>query len=92
MKEIKIELLGIATILLGITLATNNFFGFILGVLGFGVTVAGYFLKDKDRQLPVCRCSLAFGLPSGCHLQRAKRTREPPTGGRGSAPLERGSA
>jgi hypothetical protein len=49
MKEIKIELLGIATILLGITLATNNFFGFILGVLGFGVTVAGYFLKDKDR-------------------------------------------
>ena len=49
MKEIKIELLGIATILLGIILTTNNFFGFILGVLGFGVTVAGCFLKGKDR-------------------------------------------
>ena len=49
MKEIKIELLGIATILLGITLTTNNFFGYILGALGFGVTVVGCFLKDKDR-------------------------------------------
>ena len=49
MKEIKIELFGIATILLGITLTTNNFFGYILGALGFGVTVVGCFLKDKDR-------------------------------------------
>ena len=49
MKEIKIGLLGIATILLGITLTTNNFFGYILGALGFGVTVVGCFLKDKDR-------------------------------------------
>lgn len=49
MKEIKIALLGIATILLGITLTTNNFFGYILGALGFGVTVVGCFRKDKDR-------------------------------------------
>lgn len=49
MKEIKIELLGIATILLGIVLTTNNFFGYILGVLGFGIAVAGCFLKDKHR-------------------------------------------
>lgn len=49
MKGIKIELLGIATILLGIALTTNNFFGYIFGVLGFGVTVAGCFLKDEHR-------------------------------------------
>lgn len=49
MKGIKIELLGLTTILLGIALTTNNFFGYILGVLGFGVAVAGCFLKDKDR-------------------------------------------
>ena len=49
MKGIKIELLGIATILLGIAVTTNNFFGWILGVLGFGIAVAGYFLKDKDK-------------------------------------------
>ena len=47
MKGIKIELLGIATILLGIAVITNNFFGYVLGVLGFGVAVAGCFLKDK---------------------------------------------
>ncbi len=27
-------------------------------------------------------------MPSGCAFQRAKRTGEPPAGGRGSAPLE----
>ena len=27
-------------------------------------------------------------MPSGCPFQRAKRTGEPPAGGRGSAPLE----
>lgn len=47
MKGIKIELSGIAIILLGIAVTTNNFFGYILGVLGFGVAVAGCFLKDK---------------------------------------------
>ena len=47
MKGIKIELLGIATILLGIAVTTNNFFGYVLGFLGFGVAVAGCFLKDK---------------------------------------------
>ena len=49
MKGIKIELLGIATILLGSAVTTNNVFGYVLGVLGFGVAVAGCFLKDKDR-------------------------------------------
>ena len=48
-KEIKIELLGIATILLGIVLKANNFFGYFLGVLGFGIAVAGCFLQDKYK-------------------------------------------
>ena len=47
MKGIKIELLGISTILLGIAVTTNNFFGYVLGVLGFGVAVVGCFLKDN---------------------------------------------
>ena len=47
MKEIKIELLGIAIILLGIAVTTNNFWGYVLGVLGFGVAVVGCFLKDN---------------------------------------------
>ena len=41
-QEIKIELLGIAIILLGIAVTTNNFWGYVLGVLGFGC-----FLKDN---------------------------------------------
>ena len=36
MKGIKIELLGIAIIPLGIAVTTNNFWGYVLGVLGFG--------------------------------------------------------
>ena len=47
MKGIKIELLGIAIIPLGIAVTTNNFFGYVLGFLGFGVAVVGCFLKDK---------------------------------------------
>ena len=47
MKGIKIELLGITIIPLGIAVTTNNFFGYVLGFLGFGVAVAGCFLKDK---------------------------------------------
>ena len=39
MKGIKIELLGIAIIPLGIAVTTNNFGGYVLGVLGFGVAV-----------------------------------------------------
>ena len=49
MKGIRLELVGIAAILLGITLTTNNFSGYVLGILGFVITVAGCFLKDKDR-------------------------------------------
>jgi hypothetical protein len=46
-KEIEIELLGIAIILLGIAVTTNNFWGYVLGVLGFGVAGVGCFLKDN---------------------------------------------
>ena len=45
MKGIKIELLGIATILLVIAVTTKNFFGYVLGFLGFVVDVAGCFIK-----------------------------------------------
>ena len=47
MKGIKIELLGIAIIPLGIAVTTNNFWGYVLGVLGFDVAVVGCFLKDN---------------------------------------------
>ena len=47
MKGIKIELLGIAIIFLGIAVTTKNFWGYVLGVLGFGVAVVGCFLKDN---------------------------------------------
>ena len=47
MKGIKIELLGIAIIPLGIAVTTNNFWGYVLGFLGFGVAVVGCFLKDN---------------------------------------------
>ena len=46
-KEIEIELLGIAIIPLGIAVTTNNFWGYVLGVLGFGVAVIDCFLKDN---------------------------------------------
>ena len=46
-KGIKIELLGIAIIPLEIAVTTNNFWGYVLGVLGFGVAVVGCFLKDN---------------------------------------------
>lgn len=49
MKGIKIELLGMAAILLGIALTTNNFCGYVLGAFGFGIAVAGCFFKDKDK-------------------------------------------
>ena len=47
MKGIKIELFGIAIILLGIAVTTNNFWGYVLGVLGFGVAEIDCFLKDN---------------------------------------------
>lgn len=43
----KIELLGIATILLGIAISLNNFFGIVLGVLGFGIVASGCFKKEN---------------------------------------------
>ena len=48
MKGIKIELLGITIIPLGIAVTTNNFWGYVLGVLGFGVAVVDCFLKDNQ--------------------------------------------
>lgn len=47
MKGIKIELLRIAIIPLGIAVTTNHFWGYVLGVLGFGVAVIDCFLKDN---------------------------------------------
>ena len=45
MKEIKIELLGIATILLGIVLKANSFFEYFLGVLAFSRLFASVILN-----------------------------------------------
>lgn len=47
MKGIKIELLGIGILLLGLAISTNNFFGYVGGILGFGTIVAGCFIKEK---------------------------------------------
>ena len=47
MKGIKIELSGIAIILLGIAVTTNNFWGYVLGFLVFGIAVVVCFLKDN---------------------------------------------
>lgn len=47
MKGIKLELLGIGVILLGLAISSNNFFGYVGGILGFGLIVAGCFSKDK---------------------------------------------
>ena len=48
MKEIKIELLGIAIILLGIVLRANSFFEYFLGVFGFGIVVSG---RSEERRV-----------------------------------------
>ena len=47
MKGIKLELLGIGVILLGLAISSNNFFGYVGGILGFALIVAGCFSKDK---------------------------------------------
>lgn len=47
MKGLKLELLGIGIILLGIALSLNNFFTYILGIIGFAVVVNGCFWKEK---------------------------------------------
>ncbi|MDD6320090.1 MAG: hypothetical protein PUA63_04440 [Oscillospiraceae bacterium] len=48
MKGTKIALLGIGIILLGIAISTNNFFGFTLGAIGFGVVCIGCFWKKGN--------------------------------------------
>lgn len=48
MKGMKFELLGIATLLLGIALTMNNFWGYLLGIIGFGIVSIGCFWKDDD--------------------------------------------
>ena len=49
MIDVKIQLLGIAIILLGIAITTDNFFGYVLGILGFGVVSMGCLWKDKNK-------------------------------------------
>ena len=49
MKEIKIELLGIAIILLGIVLRANSFFEYFLGVFGFGIVVSGCICYNSRK-------------------------------------------
>ncbi len=47
MKGLKIELPGVGIVLLGLALSTNNFWGYVGGVLVFGVIAVGCFLKEK---------------------------------------------
>lgn len=49
MKGTKIELLGIGLILLGTAMATNNFWAYALGVIGFGIVLLGCFWKDQNE-------------------------------------------
>ena len=49
MEGVKIQLLGVAIILLGIAITTDNFFGYVLGIFGFGVVSIGCFWKDKNK-------------------------------------------
>lgn len=49
LKGIKMELLGIGVILLGIAVSTNNIWGYIFGITGFGIISAGCFWKDKKE-------------------------------------------
>jgi hypothetical protein len=45
MNGIKLELFGIALILLGIACSLNNVLGYSGGILGFGIVSAGLFFK-----------------------------------------------
>ncbi len=47
MQGLKIELLGIATILMGIAFTANKIFGYALGATDFLITLIG-FIKKGD--------------------------------------------
>lgn len=49
MKGIKLELFGIGIILLGIAMSTNNFLGYVGGIIGILIVAAGYIMQDKDK-------------------------------------------
>lgn len=49
MDGTKLMLLGIAVILLGIAIATMNFFGWCGGALGFLLALIGLFLPDRRK-------------------------------------------
>lgn len=46
MKGIKLELLGVAVILSGIALSTNNFFAMVCGAAGTLLALIGCLWKD----------------------------------------------
>lgn len=46
--SIKLQLLGIAVILAGIAISSNNFFGVAGAILGLAAVLAGFIHKDKN--------------------------------------------
>ena len=78
MKEIKIELLGIATILLGIVLRANSFFEYFLGVLGWRTKSSVCSVKKSakcDFFLNLMKKSLTFRLWQDREIHFGKRRR-----------------
>jgi hypothetical protein len=49
MNGIKVQLFGISVILLGIAWSTNNFLGYLGGIIGFGIVVSALFGKKSDK-------------------------------------------
>lgn len=47
MKGIKLELLGLGIILFGIAMSMNNFWGYVLGMLGLVFVLLGYARAEK---------------------------------------------
>lgn len=47
MKSIKLQLFGISIILLGIAMSTNNFLGYVGGIIGIVIVAAGFIMNDK---------------------------------------------
>jgi hypothetical protein len=46
-KSIRVELLGIAAILLGVAWSLNNLFAYVFGAIGFVIVAVGCCLKDE---------------------------------------------
>lgn len=47
MNYMKMQLLGIGAILLGIAFATNSFYGYVGGLVGFVLVAVGAFRSEK---------------------------------------------